>query len=92
MAFVSLFSNDSNELEKFLSSFYNTNFELNKSLNWTHKYMNPIELAEIIGVFIDNIDKYKIFMFISLDKGIYLQVTEENSNDLIKYIYERFPY
>lgn len=92
MAFVSLISNDSNELEKFLSSFYNTNFELNKSFNWTHEYMNPIELAEIIGVFIDNIDKYKIFMFVSLDKRIYLQVTEENSNDLIKYIYERFPY
>jgi len=28
----------------------------------------------------------------SLDKGIYINVTEENADNLIRYLYERYPY
>ena len=31
-------------------------------------------------------------MWISLDTGVYIHVTDKNANNLIKYLYERYPY
>lgn len=92
MVSVNLYSENSKELEKFLSLFYNSTFNINNDLNWEHKYENPIEISEIIGAFIDNFDDFKIMMWVSLDKGVYIHVTEENADNLIRYLYERYPY
>lgn len=56
------------------------------------EFENPIEIADIIGVFIDNNEKYKINMWISLDKGFFLNVTEHNADQIIRYLFERYPY
>ena len=92
MVSVNLISEDSYELEKFLSSFYNSSFDIYYNLNWEHKYSNPVELAEIIGAYVDNLDNFNIVMWISLDKGVYINVTTDNADSLIKYLYERYPY
>lgn len=92
MVSVNLYSESSNELEHFLSSFYNTSFDMENNLNWEHKYENPIEIAEIIGTFVDNFEDFKIMMWVSLDKGVYVNVTEDNADKLIRYLYERYPY
>ena len=92
MVSVNLYSQNSRELEKFLSSFYNSSFSINNDLNWEHKYANPIEITEIIGAFIDNLENFKIMMWVSLDKGVYIHVTEDNADKLIRYLYERYPY
>lgn len=92
MVSVNLISENSEELEKFLSSFYNSSFDIKNNLNWEHKYSNPIEIAEIIGTYVDNLDNFKIVMWISLDSGVYINVTEDNADSLIKYLYERYPY
>lgn len=92
MVSVNLYSENSKELEKFLSSFYNSTFNINNDLNWEHKYENPIEITEIIGTYIDNFDDFKIMMWICLDKGVYIHVTEDNADTLIRYLYERYPY
>lgn len=89
---VNLYSQKNGEINRFLSSFYNTDFDIESSLNWEKKYTNPIELAEIVGVFVDNYDDYILNMWISLDKNVFVHITEENANDIIKYLYERFPY
>lgn len=92
MVTVNLFSEKEGEVNKFLSHFYNTNLDLDSALKWNKEYNNPIEMAEIIGTYVDNIEKFSLNMWISLDKDIYLHVTEQNANDIIKYLYERFPY
>lgn len=92
MVSVNLISEDSYELKKFLSSFYNSSFDINDNLNWEHKYSNPVELAEIIGAYVDNFDDFNIVMWVSLDKGVYINVTTDNADSLIKYLYERYPY
>lgn len=89
---VHLSSKKKGELNKFLSSFYNTNLELEDSLTWQKKYANPVELAEIIGTYVDNSDDYALWMWICLDKNVFIQITSENADDVIKYLYERFPY
>ena len=91
-ATVNLFSEKKGELNRFLSNFYNTNLNIENKLNWEKKYANPIELAEIIGIFIDNIENYFISMWISLDKNTYIKVTDVNADIIIKYLYERYPY
>ena len=55
-----LYGKKSGELNNFLSRFYNTNLEIYDDLKWSKKYTNPIELAEMIGIFIDNNDSYQI--------------------------------
>ena len=90
-ATVSLYSMEKSEIEKFLSKFSGKNISL--SINeWEQSFLNPVEMAEIIGVFIDNKEKFKINMWISIDEGFSLNVTEHNANHIIKYLYERFPY
>ena len=92
MVTVNLFSEKEGEVNKFLSHFYNTNLDLDSALKWNKEYNNPIEMVEIIGTYVDNIENFSLNMWISLDKEIYLHVTEQNANDIIKYLYERFPY
>ena len=89
---LKLVSKKNGEINKFLSKFYNTNLNIENKLKFRKEYNNPIELAEIIGVFIDNIDNYEIKMWISLDKDVYINITENNANNIIKYLFERYPY
>ena len=89
---VHLYSQKQGELNTFLSKFYNTHLEIYEDLNWEKQYTNPIELAEIVGVFLDNMDDYLIHMWICLDKNVYININEQNGNEIIKYLYERFPY
>ena len=91
-ASVSLYSNKKGELNNFLSRFYNTDLEIYDSFSWQKKYANPLELAEIIGTFIDNIEDYNIKMWISLDKDIFISVSPNNADNIIRYLYERYPY
>ncbi len=91
-ATVNLYSNQKGELNNFLSRFYNTDLEIYDNLKWEKKYANPLELAEIIGTFVDNLDDYNISMWISLDKNIFISISEDNADDVIKYLYERYPY
>ncbi len=91
-AIVNLYSNKKGELNNFLSRFYNTNLEIYNNLKWEKKYANPLELAEIIGTFIDNFDDYNISMWISLDKDVFISISKDNADDIIRYLYERYPY
>ena len=94
---VKLFSNEKGEIYKFLNRFYdktniNRNEEKSSLLEWEKLYKNPIEMADIIGVFMDNKDDFKINMWVSLDKDVLINVSENNVDELIRYLYERFPY
>ena len=89
---ISLYSTKSGEIAKFLEKFYNKKIESSVDLKWNKDFNNPVEMAEIIGVFIDNQEEYGINMWVSLDKDIFINVTRDNADSLIRYLYERFPY
>lgn len=92
LASVRLQSKKNGELNKFLSEYYNTNLEIENKLKWEKTYENPIEITELIAAFVDNSDNYEIKMWISLDKDIFVKISEQNANDIIKYLFERYPY
>ena len=85
---VQLFCNDKNKLISFLNKFYNNT---NKMSNEIFSFDNPSELIDLISVVVDNSDKYDITAWLNLDEDIFIKVTSSNINDIIKYIYERYP-
>lgn len=91
IAFVNLNSSKKGEVNKFLSKYYNCKFNL-KNNNWEKEFSNPIEIAELVGAYIDNEDNYELSLWLSLDEGVIVKVDSSNANDIIKYLYERFPY
>ena len=89
---IKIHSKKKGEINKFLSKFYNTNLEIEKKLRWEKEYKNPIEMAELIGTFADNIDEFDIKMWVSLDKDIFINISDKNANNIITYLFERYPY
>lgn len=87
---VNLYSKNDNEITRFLNSYNNE--KVNNTLEWKKEYKNPIEIADIIGVFIDNKENYDINMWISLDKDFFINVTDNNAEQIIRYLFERYPY
>ena len=93
---VKLFSNKNGEIFKFLNNLYvginsTNNYDINM-LEWEKIYDNPVEMADIIGVFIENKENYEINMWISLDEDVLINITDYNADQIIRYLYERYPY
>ena len=89
---VILISKENGEIENFLEKYANKKIELDNPLIWNEDFSNPIEISEIIATFVDNVHDFNINMWITLDKNIFIKVSPANSNDIIKYLYERYPY
>ena len=92
VTFVNLYSKNKGELNNFLSKFYNNNLKITDDNSWEKDFNNPVEIAELVGAYIDNNDNYNISMWICLDEGVLIKITNKNADDIIKYLYERFPY
>ena len=91
-AVVRLYSTKRNEINRFLNDFLGEKDSYINLLEWEKKYQNPVEIADIIGTLIDNNENFSINMWISLDKGLFINVTDDNADKIIRYIYERFPW
>lgn len=85
---LNLYCKDQNELSTFLEKFYNKKIE--KSIE-NITFDNPIEMIDLISAIIDNNDKYNISAWINLDEDIFIKISNSNLNDIIKYLYERYP-
>lgn len=95
-AIVDLYSTSYTEINRFLTNFY-AGFETDSKIpnecnHWEIKYGNPVELVDIISAYIENIEDYNISMWISIDSSVFIKVTLDNNDELIRYLYERFPY
>ena len=89
---VNLYSEKKGEINSFLYNFYNMPINLNNIFTWEKEFINPIEIVDIIGTYIDNLDKYEIKMWINLDKNAYININNTNGNYIIEYLFERYPY
>lgn len=89
---INFYSEETGEIKKFLEQYYSKNFNLDNNLCYKQDFDNPVDMIDIISCFIDNNDKFNANLWISLDKDVYICVTDTNLNNLIKYIYERYPY
>ena len=104
---LNLYSTNKDDISNFLNSFYETNnnipdweITLHPPINkhkspvylYTKRTTNPIDFVVLLGALADNNSKYKINSWLSLDKDTFINITPNNIDSIIKYIYERFPY
>jgi len=89
---INLYSTTEGEIKKFLDLYYSKNINLDNTLFWEKEFDNPINMIDIVSCFIDNNDRFIANLWISLDKDIFICVTDNNLDSIIRYIYERYPY
>ena len=89
---VNIYSEKENEIKKFLELYYSTNININPNLKFKKDFANPIDMIDLISCFADNSHKFNISIWISLDEDVYIRVSEQNINSIIKYLYERYPW
>jgi len=89
---VILYSNNSNEITNFLNKFYSNTSNHGESTSWKKEFPNPVDITEFIAAFADNINSFDLTMWISLDEDVFIKISPSNSNSIIKYLFERYPY
>ena len=89
---VILYSNKSSEISNFLNKFYSNKSNHDESTSWKKEFPNPVEITEFIAAFSDNIHSFDLTMWISLDKDVFIKISPSNSDNIIKYLFERYPY
>lgn len=92
IAKIKIQSTKQGEIDRFLSEFFNTRITLSEKTHWEKDYKNPVEISDIIGAFIDNKDDFEIKLWINLDKDVFININEYNADEIIKYLFERYPY
>ena len=60
VAKVFLLSSKSDDISEFLYKFYDKEIDIDNSMSWTSDFLNPVDLAEIIAAFVDNISNFDI--------------------------------
>ena len=88
---INLVSEKRGELEQFLSNYFEKDMSVDSdTLEWTYTFRKPLDSVSMINAIIDNSDIYSFVPWISLDKDLFIKIEENNHNDLVKYIFNRF--
>ncbi len=91
-AIINLYSDKQNDIKKFLKDFYQKEITLKNNYKWEKEFNNPIDCIEIISSIIDNNEEFKINAWLSIDDGVFINVTNSNLDKIIRYLYERYPH
>lgn len=89
---VILLSYNCDEINNFLNKFYSDESNKNTSNSWQKDFGNPVEISEFIAAFADNDSSFDLSMWVSLDRDVFIKISPSNSNNIIKYLFERYPY
>ena len=90
---VILFSYKFGEISNFLNKFYTSPQAItDDSSSWEKHFPNPVDVSEIVAAFSDNHTNFDIDMWISFDTDVFIKISPQNADLIIKYIFERFPY
>ena len=92
MAKVILFSYKDDDINNFISKFYTSKVQIENTHSYQKNFKNPVEMSEFIAAFVDNINVFDITMWISLDEDVFIKISPQNANTVIKYLFERYPY
>lgn len=91
-AIVDLYSEKPNEIKNFVDKFYEKDIHVENDLKYEVIFENPLFASDMISAFVDNNDKFDIHMWLCLDKGVFINITDFNADKIIRYLFERYPY
>ncbi|MBP3707791.1 MAG: hypothetical protein J6J36_04190 [Clostridia bacterium] len=90
---LKLCSTSENEIPDFLKKFYSLNIAPDNTTYWGKKFLNPVEMCDLVAAFIDNNDLYPFTnLWISIDTGVFINIKDDNYDYFIQYMFERYPY
>ena len=84
---ANLFTENKSTLKDFLNKFYGKQINLENNFNFEKEFENPVDMVELISTLVDNNEKYDIGIWITIDKNLYINITEHNLDKVIKYIF-----
>ena len=88
---VNLKSTNEGILKNFLDSYFERDSKIdNDVIEWINSYKKPLEAIDIITAVIDNIEKYNIQLQICMDADYFVEVNQNNVNNMIKFMLYRF--
>ena len=88
---VNLKSTNEGILKNFLDSFFEKDSQIdNDVIEWINTYKEPLQAIDMITAVIDNIEKYDIQLMICMDRDYFVDVDQNNVNNIIKFMLYRF--
>lgn len=88
---VNLQSENQGELKSFLNSYFEKDSKIDDDVSeWINVFNKPLEAIDLITSVIDNSDNFDIQLCISMDAGILVEVTQNNVEDIVKFMLFRY--
>lgn len=88
---LNLVSEKNNIINDFLTSFFEKEMLTdNTTKEWSYVLPDPLNSIELISALIDNYSEEDVSCWISFDTNVFIKVKNENYNEIIKYILNRF--
>ena len=89
---ISLVSEQNNVINNFLTSFFDNKITADvDTYEWDYSLKNDLESIDLISCLMDNIDAYPALnLWVSFDPNLFIKVKEDNYENLIKYIANRY--
>lgn len=85
---VTLLAEKPCELNKFLSAYYCKDMNIEEcAFRWSCMFKRPLDSICILATLIDNIEDFKIEALVSVNHYDNIKVSEDNINDLVKFLY-----
>ena len=91
MLTLNLVTEQENILNEFLTKYFEKDMMVdNITYEWSYTLENPLDAVQIISAVMDNNLNDKITPWVSFDPNVFIKIKDNNYNDVIKYILERF--
>ena len=89
---ISLVSEQNNVINNFLTNFFDNKIKADSdTYEWDYYLKNDLESIDLISCLMDNIDMYPTLnLWVSFDPNLFIKVKEDNYENLIKYIANRY--
>jgi hypothetical protein len=89
---ISLVSEQNNVINNFLSSFFDNKITADAdTYEWDYYLHNDLDSINLISCLMDNIELYpSLNLWVSFDPNLFIKVKEDNYENLIKYIANRY--
>lgn len=88
---INLISEEDNAVNDFLTKFFEKDMMTDMlTCEWSYTFSSPLSAVNLISSLMDSAFSSKIEAWISLDPNVFIKIREDNYNDIIKYIIDRF--
>jgi len=88
---INLISEKSNAINNFLTEFFEKDMLTDaETSEWSYILPKPLDAINLISAVMDNSLENDLTVWVSFDPNVFLKVKNDNYNEIIKYILERF--